>query len=81
MSINQNLLEGIRYRHYTITNKKSYSIVQVAKLFKSKFKFLPKRAGERYSSAITNKILSNKVYKYYGKINLEEYIADFINKN
>ena len=68
-------------RHYTITNKKSYSIVQVAKLFKSKFKFLPKRAGERYSSAITNKILSNKVYKYYGKINLEEYIADFINKN
>jgi len=68
-------------RHYTITNKKSYSIVQVAKLFKSKIKFLPKRAGERYSSAITNKILSNKIYKYYGKINLKEYIADFINKN
>ncbi len=68
-------------RHYTITNKKSYSIVQVAKLFKSKIKFLPKRAGERYSSAIINKILSNKIYKYYGKINLKEYIADFINKN
>jgi UDP-glucose 4-epimerase len=61
-------------RHYSISNKKSYSILQVAKMFKSKIKFLPKRPGERYSSALTNMNLSNKVYKSFGKINLVDYI-------
>ena len=64
-------------RHYSISNKKTYSIIQVAKLFKSKIRYLPKRIGERYSSALTNKNLSNKVYKYFGKINLKDYINNF----
>ena len=64
-------------RHYSISNKKSYTILQVAKLFQSKIKLLPKRAGERYVSAIINKNLSNKIYKYYGKINLKDYINEF----
>ena len=29
-------------RHYSIANKKSYSIIEVAKLFKTKIKYLPK---------------------------------------
>ena len=58
-------------RHYSIANKKSYSLIDVAKMFKSKIKFLPKRPGERYASALTNKNLSNKMYKYFGKINLK----------
>ena len=41
-------------RHYSISHKESYTILQVAKLFGSKVKFLPKRAGERYASALTN---------------------------
>ena len=49
-------------RHYSISNKKSYSILQVAKLFNSQIKILPSRAGERYASALTNMNLSNKVY-------------------
>ncbi len=64
--------------HYSISNKKSYSILQVAELFKSKIKFLPKRKGERYSSALTNMSLSNKVYRIYGKIHLKDYISSFI---
>ena len=66
-------------RHYSISSKKSYSINEVAKMFKSKVRYLKKRPGERYASALTNMNLSNKVYKYFGKINLADYIHDFIN--
>ena len=68
-------------RHYSIANKKSYTLLEVAKMFKSKIKFLPKRSGERYSSALINKNLSNKMHKYFGKIQLKNYIDDFIRKN
>ena len=68
-------------RHYSIANKKSYSLKDVAKMFKSKIKLLPKRAGERYASALSNKNLSNKMYKYFGKINLKDYVGNFIKNN
>ena len=68
-------------RHYSISNKKSYSILQVARMFNHKIKLLPKRRGERYASALTNMNLSNKVYKKFGKIGLKEYILKFINYN
>ena len=61
-------------RHYSISNRKSYTILEVAKMFKTKIKFLPKRRGERYASALTNMNLSNKVYKKFGKISLKNYI-------
>ena len=67
-------------RHYSIANKKSYSIIDVAKMFKTRIKFLKKRPGERYASALTNMNLSNKVYKYFGKKNLKTYIQNFISK-
>ena len=65
-------------RHYSITSKKSYSILEVAKMFNSKIKFLPKRSGERFASALTKMNLSNKIYKYYGKIKLKDYIFNLI---
>ena len=68
-------------RHYSISNKKSYSIIEVAQMFKSKIRFLKKRPGERYASALTNMHLSNKVYKYFGKINLKDYIRNCIQKS
>ncbi len=68
-------------RHYSISNRKSYTIIEVAKLFKRKFKFLPRRAGERYASALTNMNLSNKVYKHFGKRKLSDYIKKFIEIN
>ncbi len=65
-------------RHYSISNKKIYSINEVAKMFKSKIKYLPQRKGERYASALTSMNLSNKVFKKFGKIKLDNYIKDFV---
>ena len=65
-------------RHYSITSKKSYSILEVAKMFNSKIKYLPKRPGERFASALTNMNLSNKVYKFFGKANLRDYIKNTV---
>ena len=64
--------------HYSISHKKSYSINQVAKMFCSKIRYLPQRSGERYASALTNMSYNNKVIKYYGRINLKDYISSFI---
>ena len=66
-------------RHYSISNKKSYTILEVAKMFDTKIKFVEARKGERYASALTNMNLSNKVYKIFGKISLKNYIKTIIN--
>jgi len=68
-----------RYLNYSVSNKKSYSIIEVAKMFNSKFKFLPKRKGERFASALTSLHNKQKVHKRFGKINLKDYIYNFIN--
>ena len=67
-------------RHYSISNRKSFSILDVAKMFKSKVILLKKRPGERYASALTTMNLSNKVHKKFGKINLKKYIEQFISR-
>jgi len=67
-----------RCRHYSISTKKSYTILEVAKMFNTKIKFLAPRKGERYASALTNMNLSNKVYKIFGKISLKNYIKNIV---
>ena len=67
-------------RHYSISHKRSYSILQVAQMFGNQIKYLPERRGERFASALTKMNLSNKVYKIYGKIELENYIK-LVKKN
>ncbi len=67
-----------RCRHYSISNKKSYTIIEVAKMFKSKIKYLKFRPGERYASALTNMNLSIKVYKFFGKIKLKSYLNQIV---
>jgi len=68
-------------RHYSITNKTSHSILDVAKLFGSKIRLIPFRTGERYASALTKMNLSNKVHQRYGKKSLKSYISNFITNN
>ena len=68
-------------RHYSISSKKDYSILEVAKLFGSKINLLPARGGERYASALTNMNLSNKVFKNFGRISLKTYIEKFKNRH
>ena len=69
-----------RCSHYTISHKNSYSIIQVANMFKTRFVMLKKRQGERDSSALTIISLNNKVFRRYGKINLKDYISSFIKR-
>ena len=64
--------------HYSITHRKSHSIVEVAKMFKRKIVYLKKRRGERYASALTKISLNNRVFRRYGKINLKDYVSSFI---
>jgi UDP-glucose 4-epimerase len=68
-------------KYYNISNKNSYSVLEVAKMFKRKIKFLEKRLGERYASALTKISHDNKVIQNYGKIKLKDYINNFINAN
>ena len=64
--------------HYSISHKKSYSINEVAKMFKRPIIYLDKRPGERFASALTKISLNNKVFRRFGKINLKDYITSFI---
>ena len=65
-------------RHYAISHKKSLSILKVASFFGKRIKYLPSRPGERYASALTSMNLSNKVYKKFGKINVDDYIKNIV---
>ena len=65
-------------KHYSISHKKAYTIIDVAKMFDTKIRYLPERQGERYASALTNMSFNNKVVKLYGKINLKDHITSFI---
>jgi UDP-glucose 4-epimerase len=69
-------------KHYSVANKKYFSIIELAKLFKSKIRYLPERAGERFSSALTNMNLNNNIIRLPASIKLKDYISNFlINKN
>ena len=67
-----------RCTHYSISNKKSYSIKEVAKMYNSKIKYLKARPGERYASALTKISLNNKIIRRFGKIKLKDYVTSFI---
>jgi UDP-glucose 4-epimerase len=70
-----------RCSHYSVASNKSYSIHQLAKMFNCKIKYLYKRPGERFSSALKRMNLSNKVIKIKAKIKLKDYIKDFLSKS
>ena len=64
--------------HYSISNKQSFTIIQVAKMFGQKIKFLPARSGERYASALISMNLTRKVTKLFGRKKLEDYIKNIV---
>ena len=67
-----------RCAHYSISHKKSYSIKNLAKMFKTKIIYLKPRLGERYASALTKIANNRKIINKYGKIDLKDYITSFI---
>ena len=68
-------------KHYSIASNQSYNIVQLAKLFKSKIRYLPMRKGERFASALTKMNLNNKIIRLSAKIKLKDYVNNFLNNN
>ena len=66
-----------RQSEYMLGTKKQYSIVQIAKMFKTKIKYLPSRKGERFKSSITNNNAFNHL-GYKSTIDISEYIKKFI---
>lgn len=68
-------------RHYSISNNQSFTILQIAKMFRKKIIYLPERKGERYKSTQTSKIGYIKIYPIVCKIKIKEYIDEFIKKN
>jgi UDP-glucose 4-epimerase len=67
--------------HYSVASNKSYSIHQLARMFNSKIRYLPKREGERFSSALKRMNLTNKVIRIKTRIKLKDYIKNFLNKS
>ena len=70
-----------RCKHYSIASKESFSIIELAKLFKSPIKYLPMRKGERFVSAITKINLNNKIVRLSAKIRLKDYVNSFLMSN
>jgi UDP-glucose 4-epimerase len=68
-------------KHYSIASKQSYSILELAKMFKSKIRYLPKREGERFASALTKMNLNNRIIRLSAKIRLRDYIKNFLINN
>jgi UDP-glucose 4-epimerase len=56
-------------KHYSIASNQSYSIIKLAKMFKSKIRYVPKRKGMN---------LNNKIIRLSAKIKLRNYINNFL---
>ena len=67
--------------HYSIASNKSYSIVQLANMFKRKIRYLPERKGERFSSALNRMNLNNKIIKLSARIKIKDYVNNFLKNN
>ena len=68
-----------KQKEYMLGTKKQYTILQIAKMFKTKIKLLPPRDGDRSVSNIPH----NNALIYLGykpKINIEDYINIIIKK-
>ena len=68
-------------KHYSIASNQSCSVIELAKLFKKEIRYLPKRAGERYSSVLTKMNLNNKIIRLPAKIRLKDYVSNFLMNN
>jgi UDP-glucose 4-epimerase len=68
-------------KHYSIASKQSYSIIELAKLFKSKIRYLQMRKGERFASALTKMNLNNKIIRLSAKTRLKDYVNNFLMNN
>jgi len=69
-----------KQKEYMLCTNKSYSIIQIANMFSTKIKFIKMRPGDRFGSIILNNN-SKKILGFTAKINIKNYIKDFISRN
>ena len=65
--------------HYMLGTHKTYSIIQIARMFKTKIKYLPARHGERLGSTILNNN-AKRILGYKASIDIKSYIQNIIDK-
>jgi UDP-glucose 4-epimerase len=61
-------------KHYIVASNKSFSVLEIAKMFRKNIKYLPARKGDRYYSNIKKKYLGNKIITINVNNSVEEYI-------
>ena len=64
-------------RHYSLSNMRSYTILQVAKLFSKNIKMIPRKLGERKKSSIIKKIGKERIFLLPCKTKLSHYVKEF----
>lgn len=65
---------------YMLGTNRTFSVIEIAKMFNRKIKLLPSRAGDRFGSIIKNDN-AQKILGYKTSINIKDYIKNFINNN
>ena len=60
--------------HYSISSKRSISIIKLAKLFTNNIKLVAERRGERFKSSVVNNIRGKKIVNLIGSKSLVVYI-------
>lgn len=63
--------------HYSISSKKSYSIIQVARFFSNNIKYLKPRRGERFISTVVKSIREKKIINLFGNMDLKKYVNNY----
>jgi len=66
-----------KQNEYMLCSKEQYTILQIAKMFKTKIRFLPQREGERSSASVPNNNSLNHL-GYMPKIHIKDYINSYI---
>ena len=69
-----------KQNEYMLCSKEQYTILQIAKMFKTKIRFLPQREGERSSASVPNNNSLNHL-GYMPKIHIKDYINSYIKEN
>ena len=66
-----------KQNEYMLCSKEQYTILQIAKMFKTKIRFLPQREGDRSSASVPNNNSLNHL-GYMPKIHIKDYINSYI---
>ena len=69
-----------KQKEYMLCTNELYSVLEIAKMFGSKFKFLKSRPGDRFGSIILNNN-AKKILGFEAKKDIKNYIKDFISSN